>query len=235
MPHFTRKGHCQTCAIRPQSIFSDLTDRQLEDIKDFHTNVYTYEAGDMIYMEGDKANYAYTLRKGMVKLTKGLPDGRNQIVRLLKDGDLFGFDGFAQSTYNQSAYALIDIEVCQLPLAQLSELRRNYPEIDKTMTARWLSHLTQAENMMVELGAKKAPEKLASFLFRWCQGKQPGEWVELPLTRSEIGDLLGLTIETISRFISDWKRNGFITEHKNTIRIVDASAFKEYACKSGGC
>ena len=114
------------------------------------------------------------------------------------------------------------------------ELKKQNPEIENTMMRRWIQHLREAEDMMLELGAKKAPERLASFLIRWCEGTG-GSWVVLPLSRGEIGELLGLTIETVSRFLSDWKRQGFLNEQRGSIQIQDVDGLRKMACASGNC
>lgn len=245
VPHLKSKGHCLTCSVRNRSIFSDLPEESLEEIiKNFHTAVMTYDSGESIFLQNDNSNdNAYTLRKGLIKITKSLPDGRIQIVRVLVAGDLFGFDGFAGETYNHTATALTDCEVCRLPLGDLSKLRKNHHEIDSSIMSRMIKNLRQSEDMLLELGAKKAPEKLASFILGLCQSDKSfglnkhdeDEWRILPLSRSEIGSLLGLTIETVSRFLSTWKRQGLLKESKGNIQIVDAEGLKKVACVEDSC
>ncbi len=250
MSHNKCKGHCLTCPVRNRSIFSDIPEATLDEtIKDFHTAVITYDSGESIfYQHDDSSENAYTLRKGLIKITKSLPDGRVQIVRVLVAGDLFGFDGFAGESYNHTATVLTDCEVCRLPLNDLTVLRQNHKEIDASIMARFIKNLRQTEDMILELGAKKASEKLASFIMNLSQsdnnfalnkklkaGDEEQEWLSLPLSRAEIGSLLGLTIETVSRFFSDWKRKGFIKESKGTLQIIDAAGLKAAACTSGAC
>ncbi|GAA0401805.1 oxygen-responsive transcriptional regulator Btr [Cocleimonas flava] len=250
MSHVKCKGHCYTCPVRHQSIFSELPEESLEaTIQDFHTSVLTFESGETLFRQfDDSSESAYTLRKGLIKVTKSLPDGRTQIVRILVAGDLFGFDGFANESYNNTAIALTDCEVCRLPMAELAVLRKSTPEIDQSMVARLIKNIRQSEDMLLELGAKKASEKLASFIMRLSLSDQnlsfsvdaldsapASEWSKLHLSRSEIGSLLGLTIETVSRFFSDWKRKGFIKEEKGSIQILDATALKNAACTQGAC
>lgn len=240
MAYIKSKGHCLTCPVRNRSIFSDIPEDKLEEtIKDFHTSVVTYDSGEAIFRQyDDSSESAYTLRKGLIKTTKDLPDGRIQIVRILVAGDLFGFDGFAEEKYNHTATALTDCEVCRLPLNDLAVLRSNQKEIDRSMMARFIKNLRQTEDMVLELGAKKAPEKLATFILNLSLAdnnltlnqNSADDWISLPLSRSEIGSLLGLTIETVSRFLSDWKRKGYIKESKGTIQIVDLKGLKSVMC-----
>ncbi len=245
MPHLKAKGHCLSCPVRNRSIFSDLPEESLNlSIKNFHTSVLSYDSGESIFLQGENSSEsAYTLRKGLIKITKSLPDGRVQIVRILVAGDLFGFDGLADETYNHTATALTNCEVCRLPLADLAEVRKNNPKVDSSIMSRLIKNLRQTEDMLLELGAKKASEKLASFILSLSQSDIRSElnkndeiqWVVLPLSRSEIGALLGLTIETVSRFLSDWKRRGFIKESRGNIQIIDADGLKAAACLDGSC
>lgn len=247
MSHIKCKGHCLSCPVRHQSIFSEIPEEELEEtIRDFHTSVITYGEGESIFHQhDDSSESAYTLRKGLIKITKSLPDGRVQIVRVLMAGDLFGFDGLANEPYNHTATALTECEVCRLPLADLAQLRKRSNEVDHSTLSRLIKNLRQTEDMLLELGAKKASEKLATFLLNLSQSdRNPTlhhidnsneEWVSLPLSRSEIGSLLGLTIETVSRFFSQWKRKGFIKESKRSIQILDADGLKKSACSLGSC
>ena len=227
------KGNCQSCPIRYKSIFSDIPEEQLPVvIGDFRTSIITLTHDEVIYTEGDQAKYTYTLRKGLVKLTKSLPDGRTQIVRIIGHGELFGFDGLAGEAYSQTALALTDSEICKLPMEGLERIRTNNPSVDKSMMQSWIQGLRAAENMLLDLGAKKAPERLASFLLKWCQDKEPGQWIDLPLSRREIAELLGLTVETVSRFLSEWKRQGFIQDTRSTIQLTNPEGLKAAVCSS---
>lgn len=245
MPHIKCKGHCFSCPVRHRSIFSDIPESMLEEtIQDFHTTVMTFDSGESLFHQyDDSTESAYTLRKGLIKITKSLPDGRTQIVRILVAGDLFGFDGLAQESYNHTATALTDCEVCRLPLKDLSSLRKSSSQIDQSILSRLIKNIRQTEDMVLDLGAKKASEKLASFIMNLSTSDDkielntevPEGWLHLPLSRGEIGSLLGLTIETVSRFFSDWKRKGFIKESKGSIQVIDLEGLKKAACSEGAC
>ncbi|HPY40500.1 MAG TPA: Crp/Fnr family transcriptional regulator [Thiolinea sp.] len=231
MPSVKGKGHCLSCPIRHLSIFGELPTERLGQIQPFQPAVLQFQAGETIYHQGAMSQSAYTLRKGMVKLSKSLANGRTQIIRVIGAGELFGFDGFADEAYSHSATPLCTIEVCRLPFADLANLKRQYAEIDTAMTQRWLRYLRQAENQMLALGVMKAPERLASFLVNWYDsGTATEQGVALPLARGEIGELLGLTIETVSRFISEWKRQGLISETKGYLKLLDRQVLLKAAC-----
>lgn len=236
MSKIVGKGECRSCPMRHLSIFAELPEARLDALR-FRTTVLTYRPGETIYYQGDRSEAAYTLRRGLVKLTKMLPNGRTQITQVLRTGDLFGWDGFAELAYNHNAVAITDVEVCRLPIRELDALRYEDRAVDRAILRRWVKSLRESEDMMLELGAKKAAERLASFLLDWWENApdRDEEGVPLPLSRTEIGELLGLTIETVSRFLSDWRKSGFISEKGHKLRILDPEGLKKRACGSGVC
>ena len=221
-------GQCASCAIRHLSIFANLKPTRLDNIP-FRPLVTRYKAGEAIYLQGDKANTLFTVRSGIVKVTKSLADGRSHILYLETAGALLGWDSFLESRYTQSAIAVSDCELCQLPEADLERLRRNDRDVDTAILQRWVTSLRRAESRMLDLSTRKGTEKLASLLLEWCADAPPGSWVDLPLTRGELGEILGLTVETISRFLADWRKRGLISEQHHKIRIDDPDTLKNIA------
>lgn len=220
MPKIIGSGKCPTCPIRHLSIFANLQQSRLESIP-FRPLITRYTAGEAIYRQGDSADTLFTLRSGIVKITKSLPDGRSHILYLETSGALLGWDSFVEDTYSQSAIAVSDVEVCRLPESELNVLRFKDMALDNAILRRWVNSLRRAEQRMLELSTMKGPEKLATLLLDWCSNAPPGTWVDLPLTRAELGEMLGLTVETISRFLADWRKQGLISEQHRRIRIND--------------
>ena len=193
------------------------------------TRRQTYAAHDVIYFEGDDASHIYEINSGAAMLYKLLPDGRRQVVEVLGPGDLFGFD---MDTYHDcSAETLVATNV----------LVFNRRDIEASNAAQ--SHLTRCalqqvcamHEHAVLLGRKSAYERVASFLMRFvpergggiaCKGPA-GETgpdqgtVCLNMTRQEMADYLGLTIETVSRVISDMKRKGVIRLERHDKVIIN--------------
>ncbi|MGB5600013.1 MAG: Crp/Fnr family transcriptional regulator [Thiothrix litoralis] len=227
MSQTVSKGRCSTCSIRPNTIFAPLDEAELVKLQTFQPLITTYAQDEVLYHQGSDAHYAFTLRQGFVKVMNTLPNGKVHIVQLLRDGDFFGFGGFSGVTYKHTAIALSPVEVCRMPMVDLRKLKQTLPTIEVEMTKRWLERLHHAESMLVELGTKKAGERLASFLLRWCAGGESQVLVPLPLNRAEIGELLGVTIETVSRFLADWKRQGYMGESQGSIQILDAAGLRK--------
>lgn len=192
------------------------------------TRRQTYSAHDVIYFEGDDARHLYELVSGAAMLYKLLPDGRRQVVEVLGPGDLFGFD--MDAYHDCSAETLVATTV----------LVFNRRDIEASTAAQ--SHMARCalqqvcamHDHAVLLGRKSAYERVASFLMRFvpdrgttqCAGPDSDASndegvVSLNMTRQEMADYLGLTIETVSRVISDMKRKGVIRLEKHDKVVIN--------------
>jgi len=172
-----------------------------------------FKSHELIFMEGDPAHQFYEVVEGAVMLYKILPDGRRQVVELLAPGDLFGFTEGDQ--HGCSAESLVP--------CRISVVARETVERSADMQGRIFRH-TQAQlrvlhDHAVLLGRKSAMERVASFIERLALAGD-NDRVMLPMTRQEIADFLGLTIETVSRSFSELRRRGLLScERQDVIRI----------------
>lgn len=217
---------CDNCAIRSVALFGEI-DRQT--ILRLHDQARQLEepAGAVLYREGMPAEAAFTLREGIIKLVRDQPGGRSQIVRLLVGGDFFGAEGLFGEPHHHSAFALTPVALCRLPNTLLEQLRAEDPNFTDAMLGRWRRALSEVESLALELGNRKAEERVASFLLQWQRkhGAQ-AQWLPLPLSRSELGELLGLRVETVSRVMARWKRQRLFEERSRHIRLLQPEALQ---------
>jgi CRP/FNR family transcriptional regulator len=165
-----------------------------------------------IFREGDQASYLFTITAGSVKLYKLLADGRRQITAFLFPGDFFGFP--ANDAYSYSAETLSTVAVCRFPWRKLESLFSEMPMLEKKLLGAVTRELAAAQEQMLLLGRKTAREKLATFLVG-LQRRLSGQGgrlshFALPMSRSDMADFLGLTIETVSRTLTGLRREGLI-------------------------
>lgn len=187
-----------------------------------------FEAHDVVFFEGDPAERIYELVEGAVMLYKLLPDGRRQVVEIIGPEDMFGM--LAGKTYDCNAETLAP-SVIRVVERRDADTRI---AVQRHVTKRLLAQMEALHDHAVLLGRKSAFERVSSFLMRLvpnrggpsCVGPAGGKGgkdecvVVLTMTRQEIADYLGLTIETVSRVISDLKRRGMIAiERQDRIRI----------------
>ncbi len=169
-------------------------------------------SGDHHFREGDQAEHLYTITAGAVKLYKLLSDGRRQITAFLFPGDFFGLS--IHESYAYTAESLSTVVFCRFPRRKLEALFNEMPMLEKKLLGATTQELAAAQEQMLLLGRKTAREKLATFLVvlrrRLAEKSDRSPMFALPMSRSDIADFLGLTIETVSRTLTGLKREGLI-------------------------
>lgn len=183
------------------------------------------EGAELIGDAQDVESYANVL-SGVVKLTKMLSDGRQQIVGLQFAPDFVGRPFRTESTL--TAEAATDVELCSFPRAAVERMMAEQPDLEHRLLRQTLKELDQARDWMLTLGRKTAAEKVASFILMIARNIDPmmkpdqrDIAFDLPLSRAEIADFLGLTIETVSRQFTRLRTEGVIRLEHNRRVILD--------------
>ena len=162
-----------------------------------------------LFAEGDEADCFYQVVSGAIRSYKLLSDGRRQIDAFHLPGDIFGLE--AGTEHRFSAEALGDASVIAYRRSRLAALTQDDPAFRDRIMSSTLRSLERAQDHMLLLGRKTAQEKLATFLLDMAQRIcGDDEHLELPMQRSDIADHLGLTIETVSRTLTQFARSGLI-------------------------
>jgi CRP/FNR family transcriptional regulator, anaerobic regulatory protein len=214
---------CRACEARHGGVCGAMTAEQLQELSRYTTRK-TIQPGSEIMGQGERVvSYANVL-KGVIKLTKVMADGRQQIVGLQFAPDFIGRPFASESAL--TAEAATDTEICAISKAALDRMIVNAPDLERRLHAQALVELDEARDWMLTLGRKTAREKVASFIHLIATNYDPlGESTapfELPLTRQDIGDFLGLTIETVSRQMTKLRQEKVIqVENNRTVRVAD--------------
>jgi CRP/FNR family transcriptional regulator len=215
---------CHNANGAPMSVLADGPWSEL--IRMGRSKTLKFQAHEVIFYEGDPATRFYEVTEGALMLFKLLPDGRRQVVEVLNAGSLFGIA--AHDVYDCSAETLVPTSVRAIERRDLEAS----PSAQRHVTSCLLTQLETLHDHAVLLGRKSAFERVATFLIRFvpqrgvigCIGPQSDKdesVIVLTMTRQEIADYLGLTIETVSRVISDLRRRGVISiEKQDRIRIT---------------
>lgn len=201
---------CQSCEARHQGICGVLTPEQLLELSRHARRVH-HGAGELLLADAEPITSYGNVLQGVVKLSKVLEDGRQQVVGLQFAPDLLG--RLFASESRVSAEAASDVDLCIIPKAAMEAMVRQNPALEHRIMLQTLRDLDEARDWMVTLGRKTAAEKVASFLYLIASHIDPtGEVTifDLPLSRTDIADFLGLTIETVSRQMSKLKADGVI-------------------------
>lgn len=215
------RSTCETCAVRNRAVCGALDDAELTELSRIG-RIKTYKPGDIILADQEPTTFFANIVSGVVKLEKTSADGRQQIVGLVFAPDFLGRAFAKQNPY--FAQAATEVQACTFPHAAFEQMLRRHPDLEHRLFENTLSELDSAREWMFVLGRKSAQEKVASFLHLIAK-RQPmigcnhgglhpagpdAAQFELPLTRADIADFLGLTIETVSRQLSNLKRQGTI-------------------------
>ena len=165
----------------------------------------------------------YNLVDGVMRLYKLLPDGRRQIIGFALPGDFLGLA--ASSRHNFSADAIGSVELCQFSRSGFARFSEDKPDLLRRINELAVRELSQAQDHIVLLGRRSAEEKVATFLIRWrnriAEAAGASQMVPLPMSRQDIADYLGLTIETVSRTFTRFERDGVIEIVHGGICILD--------------
>jgi CRP-like cAMP-binding protein len=183
-----------------------------------------FDRGETIFNEGDPAEHAYRVVSGAVRLCKHMSDGRRQIAQFLLPGDFFSFVEMTEHSF--TAEAVCDLVLACYPQRQITRLTEERLGLRRYFGSLLSRRVRDVQNHLVMLGRQTAKEKVASFLVMLIerQGAENSR-LAVPMSRQDIADYLGLTIETVCRVLSSMKREKLIDIpglHELTIRDSNA-------------
>ncbi|MCA0008668.1 MULTISPECIES: Crp/Fnr family transcriptional regulator [unclassified Mesorhizobium] len=226
---------CQSCEARHHGVCGALDPDQLVGLAKTSSK-HTVEAGVELIGDAEAIDSYANVLSGVVKLTKSLSDGRQQIVGLQFAPDFLGRPFKVESAIN--AEAATAVSLCSFPRAVIERMMKQSPGLEHRLFKQTLNELDDARDWMVMLGRKSASEKVASFLLMIAKNIDPtldptaqSTRFDLPLTRADIADFLGLTIETVSRQLSRLRSDGVIRIENN--RHVSVDSLNRLQSRSG--
>jgi CRP/FNR family transcriptional regulator, anaerobic regulatory protein len=195
------------------------------------------EAKEHVFTEGDNRSYVYRVETGAISLYKVMPDGRRQILGFAYPGDLIGLG--ACDEYRFNAQATRPTQLKCLRWASLQSVARHDPELGLRLYEAISLELAAAHDMLLSTGQRSATERVAAFLLAMLRRNErsgrDGAIIDLPMTRADIGDFLGLTIETVSRTFTKLRLHGIIDLAQSArVRVVDRTTLQEIAEGEGG-
>jgi CRP/FNR family transcriptional regulator len=211
---------CARCDARSQSVCNAIPDTEFRRLVEASTT-HTSAPGTSFIIEGEPASAFFNITGGTAKLYKLLPDGRRQITGFAGVGHFLGLA--VSDTYAFGAEAIEPVRYCRFSRTKLRQLLDDFPAMEKRLLQLASNELVAAQEQMLLLGRKTARERVASFLLTQsrlgviCQ--MPRARFALPMTRGDIADYVGLTIETVSRTLTKLRSDGLV-EIPNTTDIV---------------
>jgi len=217
---------CVKCGSRSVGLCAPLDVAALDDMSG-ESERLSLDARDTIFHQGDTARHVFTLTEGMARLTRVLPDGRQSVIGFRFSGDILGFTPAAEHAFG--AEMLTRGTVCRLDRKRLEQLFRRYPALERRFLDLCVKELAASQDHILALGRFSAEERVAAFLVSLAEAQErrgrAGPVFDLPATRADIGEFLGLTLETVSRAISAFRKRGWIRLHGHSgIELLDREA-----------
>ncbi len=216
---------CLGCRLREMCLPAGMTDAQVEQFSQGVTSKRRIKVGQALYQQGDTFHTIYAIRSGTLKSSLMLADSREQVSGFHIAGEQVGLDGIAHARHATTAIALEDTEVCAITYAGLVPLLLSMGR--EHVLSRLMSHqIVRDQRLLLMLGSMNAAQRLAGFLINLAGrlkglGYASGEF-HLRMTRADIGSLLCMKIETVSRMFSAFQKQRLLKVDKRHIQILDA-------------
>ena len=216
---------CSGCNLRELCLPKGLDEVDLQRLESLVYTRRRVKRGEALFDAGDEFQSVYSIRSGFFKTATIDDEGREQVTGFNMPGELLGMDGIGSGAYHANAIALEDSEVCVLPFSLVESLGREMPVLQRHLFSVLSREIVRDHGVMMLLGSMRAEERLATFLLGLSRrfsrrGYSPTEF-HLRMTREEIGNYLGLKLETVSRLFSRFQSEGLIEVEQKHVRIVN--------------
>lgn len=225
--------HCQNCSISELCLPFSLNKAELETLDNIIDRKRPIQKGEQIFTDGQVMHALYAIRSGTFKTYTINAQGEEQITGFHLAGDLLGFDAIADAEHHSFAKALETAMVCEIPYNTLDNLSNSMPRLKKQILRMMSTEIREDQEMLTLLNRKNAEQRLATFISTLstryhARGLSVSEF-RLSMTRSDIGNYIGLTVETISRLLNRFHKNGLIHVDGKLITILDMNKLKQCA------
>jgi len=220
------EADCLRCTLRDTVLFAGLTEEDFGRIHD-PIDQFVLQPGTTLYRAGDSGEFMFTIRSGALKLIQYLADGSQRIVRIVRGTDVLGLEALLHEPYHHDAVALQPTEACRFPARIVRELGLHNPHLHRELMTRWQRALSEADAWLTELSTGAARQRVARLLLRLVRDRESSE-CQL-FSREDMGAMLGITTETASRTIADFKRQSLLIETKPNLFLLDIPNLRRIA------
>ena len=214
---------CRHCAVRRLALFAALRGSDFDRVLALIRSAVV-PAGTLLYREDDPADAVYTVRRGLVKLVKGSPEGSSRIVRLLGPGAAVGLEALKEGVYWHSAIPIRETGLCRIPFEAFDRLQGHNDQVTDRLLTQWEKYVEYADRWITELSSgavKTRIYRLMALLVEIAGGDASA--IELPSVQ-DVAAILGVSVESVSRAIADLKRN----------KVLSRVAPRTYRCDLEG-
>ncbi|WP_139956251.1 Crp/Fnr family transcriptional regulator [Flavicella sediminum] len=221
-------GNCHQCIIREFNTLKTLSSEELKEVSN-HKNELIFKKGDVIFKEGSMLNGVYCIKEGKCKLTRLSQNGKEQIVKFIKHGDMLGYRSvLSEEPVSLSVVALEDMAACFIPKKDIFDSIQNNKDFSKDMFKVVCHDLKDANATLTNMAQKTVRERLADMLLFLDEtfGEAEDGTINIQLSREEISNVIGTATESAIRLLSELKKDKIISLVGKKIKIEDKEALK---------
>lgn len=219
------EAHCKDCSLAAMCLPLSLQDQELETLDSIVKRGRPLKKGENLFRQGDPFNSIYALRSGAIKTFSVSDGGEEQITGFHLASEMIGLSGMDDQRYPVSAVALETTSVCEIPFERLDDLTAAMPQLRKQVMRLMSREIRDDQQMMLLLSKKTADERIATLLInlsaRFRARGYSATAFRLAMSRNEIGNYLGLAVETVSRVFTRFQQQQLIAAEGKQIEILD--------------
>ena len=222
---------CDSCTVRTHPLFRHLDTQELQEIS-LNKITETHKRGSIVYEEGNRMKGFYCVQKGIIKIYKTGIDGKEQIIRFAKHGDVIGYRSVVSNEPAcTTTEVLEEITLCHIPADILLKLIQSNGNFALELMKLTCKELGEANSYITDIAQKTVKERLAEILIHLDEefGEDPAGVLKVSLTREELSNIVGTATESIIRLLSEFKNRGYLELNGRKIKILDKPGLKYIA------
>ena len=216
---------CKNCTLNALCLPMGLAPEDVERLDDIVKRTRPLHRGDFLFRTGDRFRSLYVVKTGSIKTFAPSPEGGEQVLGFHLPGEIIGLDAIDTEAHACSAKVLETSAICEIPFSRLEELSASIPSLQHQMFRLLSKEISHDTDMLLLLGKKNAEERLAAFLVSLSRrlakrGLSPTDFY-LSMSRHEIGNYLGLAVETVSRLFTRFQDEGLLKVDRKHVELID--------------
>ena len=220
------QAHCKDCSLAPLCLPLSLNNDDMDALDEIVKRGRPLKKGEFLFRQGDAFGSVFAVRSGALKTFSITDGGEEQITGFHLPSELVGLSGMDTEAYPVSAQSLETTSVCEIPFERLDELSEQLPQLRRQLMRVMSREIRDDQQMMMLLSKRTADERIATFLVnlsaRFRARGFSAQQFRLAMSRNEIGNYLGLAVETVSRVFTRFQQNGLIAAEGKEVRILDS-------------
>ncbi len=221
---------CCNCSLSELCLPHGMSDEDMNALDQIVKRQQPYQPGQHVFRAGDQSRALFAVRSGCLKTYCTTEDGNEQVLGFTLPGELVGLDGMGDDVYASNSIVLETASICELPYDRLEEMCHSLSGLNHQLMRLASKEITSDQEMQLLLGKRTAEEKLAAFFLSLSTRYKPrglsATNFNLPMSRQDIGNYLGLALETVSRLFAHFQEEGLLKVNRREITITDLPRLK---------